>query len=396
VRYASNRPFLFTLLGATALLSVIGFMALRSPSVSVGAGFVKLTTIGSFDGPLAVVQPPGDNHRLLVVEHTGRAKVLVDGKAQITPFIDLSTQVSCCGERGLLGFAFAPDYATSGLFYVDFTDTNGDTRIYEYHRSATSANRADPSSGRLVLTQAQPEPNHNGGQILFGADKMLYIGLGDGGSAYDPHGVFGNGQNLGTWLGKILRINPKQSGSDPYTVPASNPFVGRPGAKPEIWAYGLRNPWRFSFDRRSGGLVIGDVGQDTREEVDWSPAPTSGRGLNFGWRVWEGTRAMFPHETASGPVFPVAEYKHRAGACSITGGYVIRDTRLKRIYGRYIYGDFCTGQISTLGLRAGRLAAVTYGARSIKVAQLSSFGQDNSGRLYLTSLSGRVYRLDPA
>ena len=342
-----------------------------------------------------VAQPKGDTSRLFVVEHAGKVILLKNGKPLSTPFLDISNRVSCCGERGLLGLAFAPDYQSSGLFYVDYTDTNGDTRVAEYRRSARNANVADPASARIVLAQTQPQPNHNGGNIVFGPDQMLYIGLGDGGSGNDPHGPIGNGQNLDTLLGKILRINPAKSGSDAYTVPSDNPFVGQAGARPEVWAWGLRNPWRFSFDRKTGGLAIGDVGQDQIEEVDWSPSPLRGRGANFGWRPFEGTRSNFPAETAVGAVPPVIQYSHGADGCSVTGGFVIRDPRLSALDGRYLYGDFCSGKLWTANLRPGRLAATVRGALPIKVPLLASFGEGSDGRIYVVSLGGRVSRLDP-
>ena len=342
-----------------------------------------------------VAQPKGDTSRLFVVEHAGRIILLKNGKPLSTPFLDISKLVSCCGEQGLLGLAFAPDYSASGRFYVDYTDVHGDTRVAEYRRSPSNANVADAATARIVLAQPQPQPNHNGGNISFGPDQLLYIGLGDGGAGNDPHGPIGNGQNLDTLLGKILRINPLKSGSDPYTVPASNPFVGQAGARPEIWAWGLRNPWRFSFDRKTGGLAIGDVGQNQIEEIDWSPAPQSGRGVNYGWRPFEGTRVNFPGETAVGAVPPVIQYSHGANGCSVTGGYVIRDQRLASLAGRYLYGDFCSGKLWTANLRAGRLAATVRGTLPFKVPLLASFGEGSDGRIYIVSLGGRVSRLDP-
>jgi len=242
---------------------------------------------------------------------------------------------------------------------------------------------------RQVLFQRQPEPNHNGGSLDFGPDRLLYIGFGDGGAEGDPHGPHGNGQNLGTWLGKILRIDPRASGGRPYTVPRSNPFVGRAGVRPEIYAYGLRNPWRFSFDRRTGDIAIGDVGQDTVEEVDFARRGGA-RGRNYGWRAWEGRRRN-TSESAPGAVFPVLQSFHSDGNCSITGGYVVRDRSVPALYGRYVYGDFCKGRLLSARLRPGRATA----KRSLPftVRRLSSFGEDARGRVYVTSLGGAVYRL---
>jgi glucose/arabinose dehydrogenase len=218
--------------------------ATSSPSAAPAARGAKLSRIGNFDSPVYVTAPPGDTHRVFVVEQTGRIRVVRDGRKLATPFLDLRNQVSCCGERGLLSMAFAPDYATSRRFYVDYTDRSGDTHVVEFRRSG-SPDRGVKASARTVLFQRQPEPNHNGGLVLFGPDRLLYIGLGDGGGADDQHGSRGNGQKLGTLLGKILRIDPRQNGSRPYSIPADNPFAGRSGARGEIYAYGLRNPWRF-------------------------------------------------------------------------------------------------------------------------------------------------------
>lgn len=351
---------------------------------------VKLTKIGSFSSPTYVAQAPGDPRRLFVVEQGGRIRVVRDGRVLRAPFLDLSAKVVSGGEQGLLGLAFAPDYASSGRFYVDYTDVNGDTRVVEYRRGS-SPDRADPRSARQLLFQDQPEPNHNGGQLAFGPDGLLYVGLGDGGSEGDPHGRVGNGQSLGTQLGKILRIDPRPSGGRPYSIPPDNPFAGRRGAKPAIYAWGLRNPWRFSFDRRTGDIAIGDVGQDHVEEIDFRTKGTA-RGVNFGWRAWEGTRREDPSLTVRGDVKPVLEYSHAHG-CSVTGGYVIRDPRLPALDGRYVYGDFCAGNLLTAKLRQGGSS----GNRrlGLHVAGLSSFGEDARGRVYVVSLAGPVYRLDP-
>jgi len=351
-------------------------------------GAVHLRKIGSFDAPLYVTAPHGDTHRVFVVEQGGKIRVVRDGKKLSKPFLDVSGGISAGGERGLLSMAFAPDYAKSGLFYVDYTDTNGDSRIVEYHRR--TADVADPGSARLVLFQRQPEPNHNGGLLLFGPDKLLYIGFGDGGGGGDQHGAHGNAQNLGTVLGKILRINPRKSGSRAYTIPSSNPFVGRAGARGEIYSYGLRNPWRFSFDRRTGDMAIGDVGQDAVEEIDFLRRGRA-RGKNFGWRVFEGRSRYNTSERAPGAVFPVITEQHSAGNCSITGGVVVRDPRLPAWRGRYVFGDLCQGVLQTAKLQAGRRAKV-HNTR-LKVSQLSSFGEDARGRVYAVSLSGPVYRL---
>jgi hypothetical protein len=282
--------------------------------------------------------------------------------------------------------AFARDYATSHRFWVYFTNRNGDEEIDAF--TAPSRDRADPGSARRILVQADTESNHNGGQLQMGPDGYLYAGLGDGGGANDQHGARGNGQNLGTLLGKIIRITPRAGGG--YSVPKSNPFVGRAGARGAIYSYGLRNPWRFSFDRSTGDIVIGDVGQNAVEEIDFRRRGTA-RGVNFGWRPWEGNRRNFD-EPAPGAVFPQITKLHSDGWCSITGGYVVRDRSLGSLYGRYVYGDFCKGQLRSVKLsQSGAKGDAALPVK--KVDGLSSFGQDALGRIYALSLNGPVYRL---
>jgi len=349
--------------------------------------FLSLVSSGYSD-PIAITNA-GDS-RLFVVQQAGKVMVVRNGHALRTPFLDITPLVKSGGEQGLLSMAFAPDYPRSGRFYVDYTDRNGNTRVVQYHRSRSNADRANPHSARLVLFQRQPEPNHNGGQLQFGPDGHLYVGLGDGGGEGDLHGPIGNGQSLGTQLGKILRIDPLPGGG--FRIPRDNPFVGRRGAKATIYAYGLRNPWRFSFDRRTGDMAIGDVGQDQVEEVDFRTRDTA-RGVNFGWRAWEGTRRNDPAVRAPGAVGPVLEYTHAGGNCSVTGGYVIRDPRLPRLDGRYVYGDYCAGNLFTAKLRQD--GASRPRRLGFHVGALSSFGEDQRGRVYVVSLNGPVYRLDP-
>jgi glucose/arabinose dehydrogenase len=339
---------------------------------------------------LYVTAPAGDRRRLFVVEQGGVVKVVRDGKVLDAPFLDVSQLVSAGGERGLLSLAFAPDYAKSGLFYIDYTDVDGNTRVVEYRRR--TADVADPGSARQVLFQRQPEPNHNGGLLLFGPDKLLYVGLGDGGGGGDMHGPHGNAQNLGTLLGKILRIDPRgrlralhRDDGAPYSIPRTNPFVRRRGARGEIFAYGLRNPWRFSFDRTTGDLTVGDVGQGEVEEIDFVRA---GRGRNFGWRVFEGRDRYTQGESAPGAVAPVITERHSDGNCSITGGVVVRDPALRGWVGRYVFGDFCRRRVETARLPSGKVTDT-----GLSVPQLSSFGEDASGRVYAVSLGGPVYRL---
>jgi glucose/arabinose dehydrogenase len=354
-------------------------------AVAARAAPARLHRIGTFDAPTYVTAPPGDRRRLFVVEQPGVIRVMVNERLRARPFLDIHDRVSSGGERGLLSLAFAPDYRRSGLFYVDYTDVNGDSRIVEYHRA--TAERADPGSARLVLFQHQPEVNHNGGLLLFGPDRRLYIGFGDGGGGGDRHGPRGNAQNLGTLLGKILRIDPRAQGGRPYGIPPGNPFAGRAGARPEIWDYGLRNPWRFTFASHRR-LVIADVGQDAYEEVDVIRRP----GANLGWRVFEGRSRYTPGESAPGAVRPDIVRRHADGWCSITGGVVVHDRRLA-LRGRYIFGDYCRGRIESarivgVGVRDVRRT-------SLHVDALSSFGQDGRGRVYAASLTGPVYRLEP-
>ncbi len=352
------------------------------------AATVRLQQVGSFEAPLYVTAPPGDRSRVFVVEQGGTVRIVKGGQKVDKPFLDVSDIISSGGERGLLSLAFAPDYAQSGLFYVYYTDPDGDARIVEYKRR--SDDEADPNSAREVLRLPDFEPNHNGGLALFGPDKLLYVGSGDGGGGGDEHGRIGHGQALNTLLGKILRIDPRRSGSRPYSVPRSNPFVGRSGARPEIYSYGLRNPWRFSFDRETGDLTIADVGQNATEEVNFVRRG-KGRGANFGWRVFEGRDRYTSGERAPGAVMPVITESHADGNCSITGGVVIRDPSLSAWRGRYVYGDLCRGVLQTAVLSTGR--ARSKQDRKLEVEQLSSFGEDAQGRVYVTSLGGPVYRL---
>jgi glucose/arabinose dehydrogenase len=362
--------------------------ATPAPARTAARKGVRLVKIGGFDSPVYVTAPPGDRKVQFVVQQGGRIMVVRNGRKLSTPFLDITSQVTSGGEQGLLSVAFAPDYASSGLFYVYFTGKDEDQHVVEYKRA--SADRADAGSARPVLTMADSESNHNGGLLLFGPGGHLYIGTGDGGGAGDQHGRRGNAQNVGALLGKILRIDPRPSGGRPYTIPSSNPFLGRNGARAEIYSYGLRNPWRFSFDRRTHDLAIGDVGQDEVEEIDFV---RSGRGKNFGWRPFEGRRRYTPGETAPGNVKPVIQRFHSKGNCSITGGVVVRDPNLRALRGRYVFGDLCRGRIESARLSPGRARSVR--TTRLKVSNLSSFGEDARGRVYAVSLDGPVYRLAP-
>ena len=356
---------------------------------------VKLVGVGRFEEPVYVTAPRGDRRRIFVVERAGTIRVVRGGRRLSRPFLDLRSRVTSGGEQGLLSMAFAPDYDRTRRFYVNYTDRSGDQRVVEYRRSRSSADRALSDSARLVLVYRQPEANHNGGLVKFGPDRLLYIGTGDGGGANDQHGARGNAQDLGSLLGKLLRIDPRRSGDRPYRVPSGNPFVDRSGARGEIYSYGLRNPWRFSFDRSTGDLAIADVGQGAVEEVNFARR-NGARGVNYGWRPFEGSRrtpGIDSDEQAPGHVRPVLELSHDDGNCSITGGYVVRDRGVPALTGRYVYGDYCKGQVRSARLSPGsaRGDAAVRGVR--RIDQLSSFGEDARGRVYITSLSGSVYRL---
>ena len=320
--------------------------------------------------------------RLFVLEQAGRVRVVRDGRVLPEPFLDISGRISSGGERGLLGIAFAPTFADDGRFFVDYTDRDGDTAVSEFRAPDPAADRADPDSERVLLRIDQPFANHNGGALATGPDGLLWIATGDGGSGGDP---LDNGQRLDTLLGKLLRIDPRPAGGAPYGIPADNPFVGQAGARAEIWAYGLRNPWRFSFDRATGDLWIGDVGQNTIEEVDRWPAG-SPAGPNFGWRLMEASACFNPAEGCSrdGLVASVAEYRHGPG-CSITGGHVYRGTAVAGLAGTYLYADFCSGTIWGLEATAERPTPRVLLESGISVA---SFGEDEAGELYIVDLTG--------
>ncbi|HEX6116245.1 MAG TPA: PQQ-dependent sugar dehydrogenase [Solirubrobacterales bacterium] len=352
------------------------------------AGAATLEPVGRFSSPVFVTSDPNDAARLFVVERGGAIRLVAGGTT--TTFLDVTTLAVSGGEQGLLSMAFAPDFAASGRFYVYYTSRpNGDIQIDEY---TSDGDRADLSTRRPILTIPHRDAaNHNGGQLQFGPDGYLYLATGDGGGGGD---AFRNAQNTETLLGKVLRIDPLHPGGGaPYSVPSGNPFVGRAGAD-EVWSYGLRNPYRFSFDRQTGALLIGDVGQGSREEVDYEPQPDAGRGDNFGWSCREGLDA-FPTTDplcagASGFTNPIHDYTHSSGGCSITGGYVARDPTLGDLTGRYVYADYCRGEIRSLV--PGLPAASGDRSEGLSVSGPSSFGEDACGHLYVVSLAGPVSR----
>lgn len=342
---------------------------------------LRAVRVGRFSAPTALAVRNGDT-ALYVAEKGGVVRALRDATMDPTPVLDLSGQVSTGGEQGLLGLTFSPDGAR---LYADYTDTAGDSHVVEY---TFSAGRADTSTRRELLFVDQPFANHNGGQVIFGPDGFLYIGFGDGGGAGDPEG---NAQRLDTLLGKILRIDPHPGGDAPYRIPPGNPFVTSQGDRPEIWAYGLRNPWRFTFDRETGAMWIGDVGQGAIEEIDAVEA-SAGGGQNYGWNRLEGTH-RFSGSAPAGSVTPVHEYSHDGGNCSVTGGYVYRGTRIPALRGSYVFADYCKGQLRALVRDGSGLRSVALGPT---LDAVSSFGQDGDGELFVLSLSAGLHRLEAA
>jgi glucose/arabinose dehydrogenase len=355
---------------------------------------VQLVKIGDFERPVDVVSPPGDEHRLFVVEQRGTIQEVVDGQPGATQFLDLTDQVKEVSERGMLSMAFAPDYAQSGRFYVDYTDQvgSGNVNVVELQRSADNPDAADRSTARPILQIEKPYENHNAGLLQFGPDGFLYVSVGDGDSGvlHKP-GAFA--QTRDDLLGNILRIDPsKPSGSLAYSIPASNPFVGQPGVRGEIWDYGLRNPWRFWIDGPTGDLYIGDAQLGGPEEIDY--AAGNHGGLNFGWPCFQGTVPFDTAETCADPVAPVYEYDHGGGRCTVIGGVVVRDRRLPGLDGLYLFGDYCDGKIESMQVVDGKATEVR--DLGLTVPELSSFGVDGAGRVYATSTAGGVYRIDPA
>lgn len=352
---------------------------------------VKLTKLAELQRPTAMTIRKGDD-ALYITEKVGRVRAMRNGALDPKSVLDISSMVNSSGnEQGLLGLAYSPD---GTKLYVHYSNRNGDTRVDEY--AVDAAGTVNPSTRREVLALAQPQSNHNGGELAFGPDGFLYLGLGDGGNAGDQgpgHVAGGNGQSLGTLLGKILRIDPTPSNGAAYTIPPDNPFVGTAGARPEIWAYGLRNPWRFSWDKETGDLWIGDVGQDSWEEIDLATkASGGGRGVNYGWNVWEATH-RFRDGTAPGAVPPVFEYSHDGGNCSVTGGFVYRGTRIPALRGGYLFADYCGGSLRALAAKDGKV--VQDRVLPVRAPSASSFGQDAAGEIYVVTDSGDVSRIDP-
>jgi glucose/arabinose dehydrogenase len=355
-----------------------------------GISITFQSVASGFSSPVLVTNAGDGSNRLFVVEQGGRIKIITNGNVLGTPFLDIHNGISTGGERGLLGLAFHPNFETNHKLYVNFTNTSGDTAINEY-RVTTDPDRVSTTTGRRILTIDQPYSNHNGGNLAFGPDGYLYIGMGDGGSAGDP----GNrAQNLNSLLGKMLRINVNgTSGSRQYRIPSTNPYVGKTG-RDEIWARGLRNPWRWSFDRFTGNLWIGDVGQNRYEEIDRSTVNSrpAGWGANYGWRVMEGRHCYVPSSgcDTSHKTLPIVEYTHTYG-CSVTGGFVYRGAAYPMLRGGYFFGDYCTGRIWTVYAGARSPARRTFLAQPN--INISSFGESESGELYVVDHGGRVLQI---
>jgi len=370
---------------------------------TLGPKFVTLERVAALREPVYLTQPPGQNARLYVVQKHGAVRIIDDDRLLARSFLDIHRLVDSSGpgaNPGMAAIAFAPDYGRTGRFYVSYNDRRDGLQVDEFRRSAEDPLVADPRSRRPILHIPEPTEAHHGGLIVFGPDGYLWMGTGDGGPAGDPAG---NAQNLELLLGKLLRVDPTPSGRKPYTIPPDNPFVGGPG-RDEIWAYGLRNPRRFSFDRPTRAIAIGDVGNDRYEEIDYLPI-TRSRGANFGWPPYEGFAAFRGGIPKRDTVLPALAYPHQPG-CAVTGGYVVRDRRLARIRGReivgdYLFADYCTGKLygfrPRLGRRPGKQRSFRFGIR-----YLSSLGEDNARHIYVLTerglkrgSKGSVYRLAP-
>jgi glucose/arabinose dehydrogenase len=351
---------------------------------------LKLTpVVQDLDKPVAAVSPPNDPRLFVLEQHAGNVRIVQGGATLPEPFLHISG-IATGNEQGMLGIAFPNDYATSGKFYVHYSAGNGDTEVHQFTVSASDPNVADPASDTPILHVDQPESNHNGGAMHFGDDGFLYLGLGDGGGAGDGHGTIGNGQALDTMLGKILRIDPNSpGGGKAYGIPAGN-MTG--GALPEIWSYGLRNPWRWSFDACTGDMWIGDVGQGMWEEIDFEAKGTAS-GTNWGWREMEGEECYQSGCDTSGKKLPVAVYDHGQG-CSVTGGYVYRGSAIPALRGTYLYADYCSGNFWSYTEAAGATDITDDITSEGDANNISSFGQDSTGEMYVTSLNGTLYKIE--
>jgi len=374
------------------ILIALAWLTVSSPAVAAPLeavtrrGLRAVLVTDRVDAPVALCAPSGDP-RLFVVEQAGRIRIVRDGQVVRRPFLDLSSLVSYGGERGLLGLAFHPRYAQNGVFVVNYTDRDGDTRVVRY-RASRDRDSADVTSARELLRIEQPYSNHNGGTVAFGPDSLLWIAMGDGGSGGDPRGF---AQNMRSHLGKMLRIDIDRG--TPYAIPRDNPYRDGRDGLPEIWARGLRNPWKYSFDPHDGTLWIADVGQNRWEEIN---AVSSRRGgLDFGWNLREGTHGHgLPRPKPPGVTDPVHEYSHSDG-CSVTGGLVYRGRALPALRGHYLFSDYCSGWLESLRLERGRVVErVRWDVGGL--GQVSGFGEDAAGEAYVLDHTGRILRLEPA
>ncbi len=397
----TRAPRILTVLAAACLVLAGCTPSMTPPQDDEPVLLTTVLVAEGFARPVDAVAPPGDRERLFVVEqHTGLIRIvrIADGSVDATPFLDLGALVSPSGnERGLLGLAFHPEYETNGLFVVNYTDVERNT-VLALYQTSDDPDRADPESAIVLKHVTQPEGNHNGGCVRFGPDGMLYVGMGDGGGAFDQHGEIGNAQDPQTLLGKLLRLDVDAPA--PH-VPPDNPFVGVEGVAPEIWATGLRNPWRFSFDRQTGDLYIADVGQSEREEVNFTAAGGAG-GENYGWRCLEGTSCTeLSGCDCDDPALqaPVFEYDHETG-CSITGGFVYRGEAIPSLHGWYFVADFCSAMIWSLRVEGGvavemidRTTELAPGL-GLDIGAVSAFGQDDAGELYIIDHEdGELFRI---
>lgn len=391
--HAVGRNRLLLILAAVCALGVGVYAHVQD---AAGAPRVHLVQVSKFSFPTYVASTPADPHAIYVTERTGRVWIVRSGRRVGQPFLDLHNDIRLAAnsEQGLLSLAFAPDYARSHLYYVYYTDVHGDIRLVQFRSSRTNRNQTVAGSGRVILALRHPAINHYGGQLQFGPDRHLYVSIGDGGCCGDPHN---NAQRIDTLFGKILRIDPQRGGRHPYLIPHGNPFTHHHGARPEIFAYGFRNPFRFSFDPHTGAVWIGDVGQDRFEEVDYRSSASHLAGRNFGWARFEGF-SLYSNRAAPGAVPPALVEQHGGLAgthetwCAVIGGYVERDPDVKDLAGRYLFADHCTGRVFSSRITSrGRAFAV--GSTGIDVPGLvSSFGVDAARRVYVASENGWVYR----
>ncbi|WP_046496437.1 PQQ-dependent sugar dehydrogenase [Streptomyces odonnellii] len=369
------------IIGTICLIASLAFTTASAdePAAPRPAAEVKLTQVATAQNPIAGAAGP--NGTVWIAERAGTVRAL--GRQGLgAPVLDISDETTTDGERGLLGIAFDKKFER---FYISFTDLEGTSTIDEF---VVRYGKIQPNTRRTVLTQTQPYANHNGGDIKIGPDGYLYIALGDGGSGGDPHA---NGQNLNTLLGKMLRIDPR--GGTPYAIPPGNPFVNDPNARDEIWAYGLRNPWRFSFDAGTGDLLIADVGQSAWEEIDWAPASSKG-GENYGWSQMEGNHPFRGGTEPANHVRPIHEYDRNGLGCSVTGGFVYRGNAIPGLKGQYVFSDYCDGTVRSLQLQNGKVTGES--DLGVNGGEVISFVQGGNGELYVLGIGGKVSRIDPA